>query len=654
MKYIGKILSLSLFGLTGISLVSCSNELKDPNNNDSNIIGNIQLVKAPDVIAWSGNEVLGNTFGKNVSSLPSTNSAYVPGLIEETISFQKPEGAVDITASNVDRNASVYFVPESYQGKLNIDLNAGTTIYNYGKLILDKNVNGDGILTVYNSGELDWQISSGKRHTVYNQGTLDVLNYANIGHVYNLGGNLILDYPHNEWWAGQPPYKADIPDAMFIYSEGGSVKIPCDGDLKSTTEIHGTLLVEGNLNIQNSTDKYICGLVVEGDLNIDSDVTSSYIEANDMVLNGDNVFLTEGGHISADKISFEGNGVTADDNEYEAIKAIGTKALVETDSFYCKNDKLGNHLGVGVYANFETITYNDGGTLFTTDAENYVDELLAANQVNNNEVSGEPACGEPWGPKETPEGDPTVGNLTTSEVEVNLSILDKHEAYDIADLVTKLSIHVRAATDVKIVIPVPRANYCDVDDMYIFTEHYEGVYGGSESEPAVNTISYEIIPGHVVTLTVEFNQDNITVFTEGIDEEVFEYCQTYYGDGINFEVYNYFNNLRVDEEGNPVKDENGKFQSNGFDRSALQNLLNQSTVQFLDNYPDYYINAFNMVDGEVNEGDCEVSIIKGQRNVFGDAHEDIHLNTGDKNRIYKNKEFDGPEGKHDHDFLWNL
>lgn len=237
----------------------------------------------------------------------------------------------------------------------------------------------------------------------------------------------------------------------------------------------------------------------------------------------------------------------------------------------------------------------------------------------------------------------------TSEVEVNLSILDEHN-YDIADLVTKLSIHVRAATDVKIVIPVVKEYYCDVDDMFIFNEHYDGVYGGA---PESIKITHNI-NGNNVSLYIEFNDDNITIWTDGINENVFEYCKTTFKDGLNFEVYNYFNNVLVDENGTPILDENGKIQSTTpeLNREKLQEMLNESTIEFLDDCPNYYINAFNKTEkGEKFDGDCNVSII--QSSEFNEPNENCwHINNSNYNIIYKNKNFDGPDREHDHNWLW--
>ena len=247
----------------------------------------------------------------------------------------------------------------------------------------------------------------------------------------------------------------------------------------------------------------------------------------------------------------------------------------------------------------------------------------------------------------TPSGNQTqkpVGN----EVEINLSILDVHtlpdgsQKYDVADLVSKLSMHVRYPHDIEVIIPVPESVYCDQDDLYILKDHYfnengdpNWKYGGEE-----NIIQYKIGGYKInedgskgddtewtVTLGVEFvsktadeltNKDRtitykingvdkelkaggyIRVYTKGINPELIAFLKDYYGDGINFEVYNYFNR--------GTKYTTGNYPEITYE--ALQyNFLSHSFVNFdwQDGgvaLPDNYINAFNKVDMYPVKGDC--------------------------------------------------
>lgn len=222
---------------------------------------------------------------------------------------------------------------------------------------------------------------------------------------------------------------------------------------------------------------------------------------------------------------------------------------------------------------------------------------------------------------------PSTGNTDWTpkdEVEINLSILDSHE-YDIKDLVSKLSIHVRAATDVEVFIPVPAMYYCDMDDLNVMLKHEDELMSyGKES-----VASYEIIPGHTVTVTVTFADNGIKIITDGIDEDIIAYCKDTYGDGVNFEIWNYFNNV-IEIDG---------LMQNAVTREQLQVYLNNSTVKFLDKVPDMFVNAFHDDENEnIWPGDCTVTPVDEQINYFDEPYEGPHYNASEYNQIYVNKE----------------
>ena len=252
----------------------------------------------------------------------------------------------------------------------------------------------------------------------------------------------------------------------------------------------------------------------------------------------------------------------------------------------------------------------------------------------------EDSSGNPTTPSTPAKGSPK------SEVEVNLSINDEHTMQGLKDLVAKLSIHIRHSEDVEIFIPVGAEHYVANDDLIILKDHQLGNFehGGEFDDEATLTtqfVTYEI-NGYSVTLTVQFEPSGIKVTTSGMRKEIFDYLKTEFGDGLNFEVWLYFNDASED-----------------YGRTQLQSDLNRSTIEFLgdseNKYPDYYINAFNhTADNQRGEKDCTVSIVDGQKSQYGNATEDFHLNGSKYNKIYKNKEFkDGPEGVHDHHFLWD-
>ena len=257
-------------------------------------------------------------------------------------------------------------------------------------------------------------------------------------------------------------------------------------------------------------------------------------------------------------------------------------------------------------------------------------------------------CGHPKHPgkdcEQCPEGstchpkhETVKKGVTKSEVEVNLSVNDVHkdkngnQKYNVADLVAKLSIHIRHAGDVEIFIPIEN-KYCLNDDLYIFNTHDVNlVHGGID-----HSVAWEIIPDHYVTLNFNWASDGITIWTEGMDAEVFQYCAENFGDGLNFEAYIYLN------------------EAIDFDENDFKEMLDSSTIKFLDGvYPDYYINAFNDTeDNPQGEKDCTVTIVNEQKNLYPSHKTDTHLNGSEYNDIWKSTACQGPDGHHDHYFLW--
>ena len=223
---------------------------------------------------------------------------------------------------------------------------------------------------------------------------------------------------------------------------------------------------------------------------------------------------------------------------------------------------------------------------------------------------------------ETPETPETPGdnvNKGFDEVEINLS-LDNKDADDIRE--SHLSMHVRSATDVKVFIPVPKQYYCEADDMAIVLDHtIEFVHGG----PYVTEYN---INGNIVTLNVEFSEEGITIWTDGITQDVIDYCFETYGDGITFEVWNYFNDP---ETGNPL-----------LSIEELKWYLNHSTVEFLDKIPGQYINSFGKDHGRYeNDGSSDGNDFHvgptAQQAEFDGPEQGAHLNGSDNNDIYTKK-----------------
>ena len=202
---------------------------------------------------------------------------------------------------------------------------------------------------------------------------------------------------------------------------------------------------------------------------------------------------------------------------------------------------------------------------------------------------------DPDAPKPDPAPSVVGGN---GSVEVNFSINDRQ--YDSND--TKLSIHVRDTTDVTLFIPTPADYYCPADDMAIVQKHDE--------VQAYNTTSAVDmdINGNIVTLTTTYSKDGITISTKGINADVLKYLRTTYGDGLTFEINNYFATERVDANGNKV----------AVTRDELQAMLNRTTISFTQT-PKFYLNAFGVVNGSMIPNDCTVTPY--DPSLFGDRQE---------------------------------
>ncbi|MBR1809321.1 MAG: hypothetical protein IJ776_08040 [Paludibacteraceae bacterium] len=164
------------------------------------------------------------------------------------------------------------------------------------------------------------------------------------------------------------------------------------------------------------------------------------------------------------------------------------------------------------------------------------------------------------------------------EVEVNLSLNAEKTEDDY--VVTKLSIHVRDTTDIEVFLPVDMHYYCDKDDMNIVLSNRDGVL---QYNTYVETVSMDIA-GNTVTLNVRFEDGGIVVSTRGINSGVLNYCRDTYQDGITFEIWNYYHDIL---------------------RTDLQEILNRSTITFTAS-PGRYVNAYGVVEGDVNPLDCQV------------------------------------------------
>lgn len=248
-------------------------------------------------------------------------------------------------------------------------------------------------------------------------------------------------------------------------------------------------------------------------------------------------------------------------------------------------------------------------------------------------------CGKHSGNGGNDNGDYVWNYEPRNEVEVNLSV---NEPTKDDLLASHLSIHVRYATDVEVWLPIPKEYYCDKDDMAIVQKHEEEltVHGGPTE------IKY-VIANQTVTLSVSFEDNGIRITTNGINEEVIEYLWSTNKDGITFEIWNYFNEGVTQEQVRNLLN-TGDINGNG---------NNGSKINFLDNAPDYYVNAFEKErdkvygdDGKATGGkvvqdvkdevifswDCTVTPV--DETLFKAPTVGEWLNGSPFNQIYENKD----------------
>lgn len=186
----------------------------------------------------------------------------------------------------------------------------------------------------------------------------------------------------------------------------------------------------------------------------------------------------------------------------------------------------------------------------------------------------------------------------TDEVEVNLHGVDKNGEY----LESHLSIHIRCATDVEIYIPMDMRYVCEADDLDIVMKH--------EINHMAHNFEWTLKDSDLkVSISVVYEENGVRITTQGVNQDVIDWCRETCQDGITFEVWNYFNDLFPEE---------------------LCAYLNKATIRFLDKEPEYYINAFTG-----NEGDCEVKIVEGQSEDYEFLGQGEHLNSSPYNDIYR-------------------
>jgi len=238
---------------------------------------------------------------------------------------------------------------------------------------------------------------------------------------------------------------------------------------------------------------------------------------------------------------------------------------------------------VGFYLGFDYKTKKGSGEVHNGDGvyNDWVVKLVPADGIIE-ETPGEGTTTPGTTPGTTP--DPNPGNTTPvvltngGQIEVNLSINEEKTEGDY--IATKLSIHVRDTADVEVFLPVEAQYYCEADDMNIVLSHKLEAEKYNDN-PDFREMTFTV-NGNEIKLTVSYETDGIRVKTSGVNAEVLKYLRDQYGDGITFEVWNYYKSNVVNAEGAVIE---------SFDRTKLQTKLNASTVAFTAD-PGEYVNAF--------------------------------------------------------------
>lgn len=624
------------------------------------------MVRAPEVYAWSGNQILGNTFNTNTRGEEITYYDAMPDFTDWCNSWwpegvsqsipNAPEDAIEVTPENY---ANITFeegksyilkgeVPNNYTGILFADLKDNVKLYISGVWYLfdnceDKNIevyilpNGDLTTNSYDS-----ETYTMKNVKFYNSGLLyiyDSKETINSGcEIYNfVNGKVTVEqnYEDDNSDLSLDPLIITQP----IYSIGevtfkGGVSIKTDETYFKQVCVDGQMTVKdgktthiGYLNC----DELYChdgakvemapeGAIIAGTISmIESARIFGSSKANGFILTnhilGEN--LKNNGEVG-NKMESEVNKENFDEifNNVNILVTQGINNEGEQETVEAYKPTNGKTIFLGTIP-FDASNDDDNFTVSGENGEDYegvktlscglgyefIPKTIPDDSRDNCEKCGHPSHGDgtceeckkegkvgpcnPDNENEDDENDDTdvvIPGITKvpDHVEVNLAI-DQKEG--VKWLASHLSIHVRANTDVEVFIPIPMEYVCEADDLAIVQMHKDElmVHGG----PKVVTYNYN---NHVITLTVTTTAKGITVKTEGIEDSgVIEYLKETYGDGLTFEIWNYFNIEHASwydgDAHTPI------------DRDGLKYILDGSTISFT-KIPDLYVNAFMYETGE--------------------------------------------------------
>ncbi|MCH5242297.1 MAG: hypothetical protein J1F67_07715 [Muribaculaceae bacterium] len=524
MKKLNKFLGVTAVALSALGLVSCQNEFDNYVNGGKPVNGDVSLVKAPDVVAWSGKQLLGE-FGSSISTRSSNVNCNQWGADWNCIHNVD----VDLTPEDINNIIKMFEIGHEVEN---------TVVLPWENYFVQQVHKGTDQYYAYDHCEQE-----GCNHVV----------------AINLQGSNQM----NHLKAYNSTISNDHYEHINNFNNGDNQNTP--GACSNGVIHKGTTLMQ-NMGTE--------GLTPSNQFGYDESYGSDPKFYNNYII-----------------LQYKGYWFVGFDYEMH------------------KNDQN---------------THNHGEALDIERDWNFTDWIVRITPGYQSgqtvpDPEGTPIVPDPYDPNkpggpESGDGDNedndnddddintdiVVENRHSNEVEVNYAILDEHDKYDVADLVTKLSIHVRKATDVEIIVPIPGKYFVESDDLYIFTDHANFVYNDK-----AHTVNYNI-GGKPVTLTVTITEENIKVYTTGIDQDVIDACWEENKDGINFEVYNYFQTAEVlwieDVPTNivrPIEDIN---------REELLRLMNQATIKFTTDDPDYFINAFGANDDKTDKHDWHATV----------------------------------------------
>ena len=486
-------------------------------------------------------------------------------------------------------------------------------------------------------------------------------------------GNMLVRNPEITAWSGNTVLnntRADDPEELAVITqdeidsviEAFNAKdnyLPDVGkfleisDLEKWSNYYVQDVVEGNqlpleiaqyVGTNNETISNIAIWNIDADEVVKILTTDGYVEneAKIVIEDGieDGMLVTN--HPIKD-FSFETTGYDINNTLYQEVRSSGHKGQYEfTPNYRIYQPGNDNIVYVALYG-------------YTNQNNGYWDRIIKITKVNTSVSENENQGGI--------DGDVIYNDkiMHNNEVEVNLSILDTHEKYSVEDLISKLSIHVRYPRDVRVYIPVPTVNLVPADDLDIVLSHKDLLVSYGEENRATFKIGE-----NVVELMVDFSEviqdcagnetegNFIEVTTKGMNKEVLEYCLKNYGDGVNFEIFNYYQWNVTDEYGftsrkKPTQEDISEIKCNWFDSSTIEfgYLASDEWNIYVapSDLPYFYINAFK--EEASNSLDCHVKV-----NDCQDYYENIlenmpHLNGSDWNIIYVRDDIFGTDKQDD-------